>query len=402
MSNALAVAAVTATLRARLFSALGGTEVSTAPPDQAPAAVNGDHVNLFLYRTDLHPSFRNEPAPGSPPGETPRPLLPLVLHYLLASYSDDENRAHQLLGSAMLALHDGPRLTPGEIQQATQAIGGAMAGSDLHLQAERVKVTHESLSQEDIARMWTAFQAPYRTSASYQVSVVLVDSARPGSAPLPVLRRGEQDRQPAARPDVTPLQSAITGLTYPVAGLDSALPGEDVDVAGINLPVGDLVARLRHLTLDLRVELPAPAPADPARDPRQLSLPAAGLAAGTWALSLAEAGAEVLLTPEVVLAVRPEVTGLAAVAAGAGAVTVTVSVAPPVQADQRASVLIGGQAVPAGLIGADTAQPAVTAPLPPGPARVRIRVDGVDSDIVDRQAVPPAFRDDDTAVVVIP
>lgn len=70
MSNSLAIAAVTAALRARVFNRLGGPQVTIVPPDRAAEAVNGDHVNLFLYRADMHPSFRNADPPGSPPGET--------------------------------------------------------------------------------------------------------------------------------------------------------------------------------------------------------------------------------------------------------------------------------------------------------------------------------------------
>jgi hypothetical protein len=392
MSNALAVAAVTATLRSRLFTALGGADVTTAPPDVAPTSVNGDHVNLFLYRTDLHPAFMNDPMPGTPPGESPRPLLPLVLHYLLASYSDDESRSQQLLGSAMLALQDGPTLLPEEIRQATASAGGQLGGSDLHLQPERVKVTHESLTQDDIAKMWTAFQSPYRTSASYQVSVVLVDSALPGAAPLPVLRRGA-----AARPDATSPFPALIRLDYPVADLQSCLPGEMLQAFADNLPPGPFEARLRHMRLDLRLTATVTGPIAPSSALR-IALPAAGLPAGHWALAIAVPGGP-SITNELDLVVRPEVTALAVAAAPAG-VTVTVTLAQPVLVGQVADILVGGVQARVGLLTADTADPAVTAILPKGIAKVRMRVDGVDSDIVDR--ANGGFLTGPNAEVVIP
>jgi hypothetical protein len=212
MSNSLAVAAVTATLRARLFSRLGGPQVTVAPPNKAPDAVSGDHVNLFLYRADLNPAFRNTDPPGWRPGESPKPVLPLVLHYLLAAYSNDEGKAHELLGAAMLALHDSPVLSGDEIRAATAT---ALPGSDLHLQPERVKITQETLSQDDIAKMWTAFGTPFRMSSAYQVTAVLIDSALPGTAPMPVLRRGADGRGPIARPARAPPRCSGSGTPPP-------------------------------------------------------------------------------------------------------------------------------------------------------------------------------------------
>ncbi|HEY6796383.1 MAG TPA: DUF4255 domain-containing protein [Kineosporiaceae bacterium] len=400
MSNALAVAAVTATLRARVFAALGGAAVTTAAPDKAPTAVGSEHVNLFLYRTDLHPSFRNEPPPGTRDGETARPLLPLVLHYLLASYSDDESRAQQLLGSAMLALHDGAILPREEIRQATIAAGGSLAGSDLHLQAAEVTVTHESLSQDDIAKMWTAFQAPYRMSVSYQVSVVLIDSALPGRAPLPVLTRGPGDRAAEARPSAAFPYPAVVTIDYPIADLPSVLAGEEVTCTVANLSAGPLEGRLRHRRLGTSLVAAAvPGTAGHGGQRVAVTVPATA-PAGPWALALAVPGADGPLTPEVEVAVRPEVTALQAADAGAGRRRVTATLATPVQVGQVCSVVVGGLGLAVPLLQAAGADLSASAVLPPGVAKVRVRVDGVESDLVDRAT--GTFRTGPTAEVVIP
>ena len=42
-----------------------------------------------------------------------------------------------------------------------------------------MKLTPQALSTEDINRLWTAFQAHYRATASYLASVVLIRRQRP-------------------------------------------------------------------------------------------------------------------------------------------------------------------------------------------------------------------------------
>jgi Pvc16 N-terminal domain len=380
MSNSLAIAAVTAALRARVFSRLGGSQVTVAPPDRAPDAVNGDHVNLFLYRADVHPTFRNADPPGSPPGESPKPLLPLVLHYLLASYSADEGAAHELLGAAMLALHESPILSGDEIRAGTAT---PLADSDLHLQLDHVKISFESLSQDDIAKMWTAFATPFRMSASYQVSVVLIDSPVPGRAPLPVLRRGANDRSPTALPDADPPFPAVTGVSYAAPGQPAALPGENVTLAVGNLPAANLTAHLRHLRVPVTADVPLPAPPAGATQV-VVTLPAAPLPAGPWALSLAPAAGGAS-TNDVPVAAAPATTAVTATPAGGtpARTRITVTAAQPVLVGQQAAVLVGSQQVAVPLLTADTATLAVTAVIPSGTHKVRLRVDGVDSDIVD-------------------
>ncbi|WP_329280395.1 DUF4255 domain-containing protein [Streptomyces sp. NBC_01451] len=396
MSNSLAVAAVTATLRARLFTRLGGPRVTVAPPNKAPDAATGDHVNLFLYRADLNPAFRNADPPGWQPGESPRPVLPLVLHYLLAAYSDDEGKAHEMLGASMLALHDAPVLSADEIRAATAT---ALPGSDLHLQPERVKISQETLSQDDIAKMWTAFGTPFRMSSAYQVTAVLIDSALPGAAPLPVLRRGTDGRGPLARPGTG--SPALLGIRYAVPGQTGALPGEQVTLLVEHLPAVSLTARLEHLRVpqSVSVSLPAPAAGD---SEVELALPATGLPAGPWAVDLGPQGGGYPRTNELVLGVAPEVDALATAPAG-GTPTrtrVTVTAAQAVLPGQQATVLVGARQLTVGLLTAATTSVSVTAVLPSGQTRVRLRVDGVDSEIVDRAR--GTFRTGPTVEVTIP
>jgi hypothetical protein len=177
MSNALAIATVTATLRHLLdrgLNAVPGVVVSTRPPDKARENCKGNQLNLFLYKTTPNAAWRNFDAPR-PAGEVAgRPLLALNLHFLLSVYGQDDDDAepfsHRLLGEAMRFLHDHTVIEPDALREA-------LPGSDLHLQTERVRITHEPMTIDEMSKLWTTFQTPYRLSVSYEVSTVLIESS---------------------------------------------------------------------------------------------------------------------------------------------------------------------------------------------------------------------------------
>ena len=206
MSNQLAIAAVTATLRSLLVRGVGIPEVTARPLDNARRSATGHQLNLFLYQVLPDAALRNQDMPfRTKPGENDYPPLPLMLYYLLTAYSDDEDdtNAHRLLGEAMGVLHDHPLLGAAEIKNATSPIA-ELSASNLHEQIERVRINLQPLTFEDMSKLWTTFQTHYRVSAAYQVSVVLIESARAPRTPLPVLKRGEDDRGVTSQPDVAP------------------------------------------------------------------------------------------------------------------------------------------------------------------------------------------------------
>ena len=255
MSNSLAIAAVTATLRDVLKLArqalpgdpdpLADLEVVCKPPDKARPNNDGvNTLNLFLYETVPDGALRNMEIPPLRAGETGSPPLPLRLHYLLTAFgrNNDELLAHRMLGRAMSLLHDRAVLMPADIQ-------AALPGADLHRQIERVRVTAQPLSIEEMSKLWTTFQVNYRLSAGYEASVVLIDSARTSRTPLPVLWRGPLDRGLDVYPDPTPPYPALFDLllpaNQPAARLGTAaMPGDVVTLLGTHLD-GDAVALVR-------------------------------------------------------------------------------------------------------------------------------------------------------------
>jgi len=140
MSNALAVTAVTRTLRKLLDDAVKAPvpdnlpadvkptaeiQVTTLPPDKARDGNTAkNQVNLFLYHSVLNSGWRNMDVPRLiMPGETGQPPLPLNLFYLITAYGQDNNEliSHFLLGRAMSVLHDHAVLGRNEISDALAA-----------------------------------------------------------------------------------------------------------------------------------------------------------------------------------------------------------------------------------------------------------------------------------------
>jgi hypothetical protein len=396
VSDAFAVAAVTETLRAVLQRAVDplvpGTVVTALPPDEAFAERPAKGLNVFLYRTSIDGGWLNADPDGMRPGETRRPMLPLVLHYLVTPYvSGDAGAcaADLILGVAMSALHDNPELTPDDLKSAARF-------SNLHRQSERVRITHVPLGVEDNSKLWTAFQSQYRTSVAYEARVVLIESTLPGRAPLPVVRRGEDGRGLVAAASAAGRLPTLEAVPVPVT-----LPGHDLVLTGNRLDAGVPSLRLTHplfgdrLVPDVReaggTEVRALIPDD--------------LAAGTWSATL------VFTTPEggeqttraLPVSIAPRITSSLPLSVGRdarGTASLEVTCATAVHPDQRVELLVGELPVPAEQFGqATTALRFRMADARPGRYALRLRVDGVDSPLLDADSAEPQFAAD-TAVVV--
>ena len=188
MSNVLAIAAASRTLRnllqqrmPLLDTDLSDLEVTLQPPDLARKGISKAQLNVFLYQVVANAAWRNLDMPGRVrPGETAPPALALNLHDLDAV-------SHRVLAAAMSTLHDCAVLDGNDIRNA-------LPGNDLADQVERIRITPLPQSVDELSKLWTAFQTNYRVSSSYEATVVLIYIHLAPRAPLPVRRRGPQDR----------------------------------------------------------------------------------------------------------------------------------------------------------------------------------------------------------------
>src|SRR6516165_8661391 len=179
MSDYLAVGGVSAVLRYLLSTALtsngpssilGSTPGITATsPDLIPTGPNEQpRLNLFMYYVSVNRDLRNLdlPAADSQGNRLSNPPLALNLHYLISAYGSTQFDPEILLAWAMKVFHDTPNVPSQTIQQALTALlsqqqpsaeATLIAGSTLAEQFEQIKITPETLTTEEIYRLWTAF-----------------------------------------------------------------------------------------------------------------------------------------------------------------------------------------------------------------------------------------------------
>ncbi len=407
MSSPTAIATVTAVLQHLLIQATAGADVTTKPPSAARSGSNGSQLNLFLYATHIDPAFNNMALPGQVRnGESATPPLPLVLHYMLTAYgaSDDDIAGQTLMGQAMIALHDHPLLGKADIE-------GILPDSGVQSQIERLRITPEMLSLDDMSKLWSSFHSEYRLSTSYRVSVLLIDSGRAASAPLPVLRRGEEDRGGQATGAASP---ALFSMRFP-DDAPAARLGDTLAIYGTQLGGDTLSAHFRHPLLDDPIDL-APL-ADRSATEIQVVLPGLGddpavgakWPAGFYTLSLAVRRSELpeWSTNALAMPLAPRIIAINPVTVPAGDVTLTVDCRPQVRPEQRALLIFGDRTIapdPFVLPGDPNAASSLTFQIANAQARtepyvLRLRVDGVDSIPVDFSGDTPRFADDQKVTI---
>jgi len=406
MSNPLAIAAVTATLRNLIAHGVGdlpNQNVTTKPLDKAGTDNNGtDQINLFLYQAVINGAWRNMDMPRhTSPGETGHPPLPLNLYYLLTAYGqgDDETRSHQWLGQAMAALHDHPLLGAQEIKDALQA-------NDLHEQIERIRITPQPLSLDEMSKLWTAFQSQYRISVAYRAEVVLIESTLPARTPLPVLTRGKDDIGVAVQPDLLPPYPTITAVSpdvQPPGSESGVVLGESLIVEGFNLDGTNISIQVVHPRVPVLPGL-APVGTTTSREikvtiPDQPQTFAAGICTLSVKVTRPDDTFE-RVSNELPFALVPKILATPPMKAvrNGNQITITLKCSPAVLPDQRVALLVGGDEILADARPgkADslkfTAKNIPAGKFIPGDYFVRLRVDGVDSLLIDRSVQPPVFK----------
>jgi hypothetical protein len=400
MSNATAIAAVTATLRNLL------TEGLTADPDLVDATVtmqpldrarvNGNsanQINVFLYHVLPSGSWRNMGIPGpTRSGIGAAPVLGLNLYYLITAFGRDNDAqrpfSHQLMGRAMSTLHDHPLLGADEIK-------AALPNNDLWAQVERVRFTLQPFSMEEIAKLWTGFQTQYRLSVAYEAAVVLIESTRGTPAPLPVLTRGPADSGVTAQSNLVPPFPTIDQLSLPNRQPTAGL-GDPLTLTGHNLAGAQVVFQF------LATPPPAPntlsaeqgatdtsitvtVPNDPAHWP-----------AGLYTVAAVVSGkAEPGRSNEMPLAIAPRIATALPMTANRtrGDARLKLTCAPEVRPGQRVALLLGSREILAEQRSGQTGDLTfIVKGAVPGEFWVRLRVDGVDSQLVNYATTPPSFN----------
>jgi hypothetical protein len=281
----------------------------------------------------------------------------------------------------------------------------ALSDCGLADQVEQIKITPASLSTEEMSKLWSAFQAHYRPTAAYLATVVLIEPTRPARSPLPVLSRGpvdpatQRDRGVVVQPDLLPPLPAI-GAVSPPGKQPAAVLGNTVDITGHHLNGTNRVVRLANARFNIDTDVPALAAGG--YDLIQFVVPniPANFPVGLYVLSarmVRPGETEPRTTNSLPLVIAPEITTalpLTVARDGTGTATISLSCAPEIRPGQRASLALGEHEVSANLFSAATASLSfVFRNAPAGTFLVRLRVDNIDSAIINHGTTPPSFFD---------
>lgn len=133
-------------------------------------------LSLYLYRIAENSHQKNQCIDRIDPNRSSRPQLTLDLYYMLTPHppeeiSDITERSfamHEVLGSVMQALHNHPVISGPSLK-------GSLAGSGIEL-----RIISAASGDEDARTIWPlCSKRPFRPSACYQVTPVIIESVQP-------------------------------------------------------------------------------------------------------------------------------------------------------------------------------------------------------------------------------
>jgi hypothetical protein len=149
------------------FAGAGTMRVYLNTPAEMTGSRSG--LSVWLYRVTRDPSTLNRPAERISPTRVRPAPLPVRLHYLFSpiinsNATDSPETEQVILGKALQALNDHPHLRGIDLKDD---FGGT-----------RTVVTSrfESLTIDELGRIWEALATSYRTSVSYEVTVVDIEA----------------------------------------------------------------------------------------------------------------------------------------------------------------------------------------------------------------------------------
>lgn len=435
--DVLTIAAVTAVLKNLLENAVSGLSsllngdaaVSALPPDQIKTREEEKpRVNIFLYQVACNQGWRNEDLPShdSKGMRLSNPPLALDLYYLLTVYGKQDFDDEILLGYAMQTFHEKPVLNRELIRSvlpsedtgdsgdsdSQKEILKKLSASGIAEQIELIKISPYQLNTEEISKLWSAFQANYRLSTAYRVSVVLIRSRDRTRSALPVLKRNID-----ALPDSVPAYPALQEVKPP-DNQHAVRMGEILTLSGHHLDGDKVLLRFKNvpfsvsssITLEMPVlsgttstSLQVRIPDDPAGNTvdEQSPMHPDNWKAGIYSIAgiIQKSGNKELRTNELPVSIAPEVKSISVTGE-----EITVTCSPKVWKGQRVTLIIGDREVFAEESKEEKTGTLIfkASSLPRGEQKVRLRVDGVESIFINRKGSEPSFYEDSNHKVNIP
>lgn len=141
-----------------------------------------NRLSLFLYHIVENPFMKNQPMERLSPGRLKYPPLSLNLHYLLTPNIIKETETfkvsdgHTILGRSMQALYDFAILE-GTVLRDLMVETNPDYG-DFFEYIREIRIVLNSLSLDDLTKLWNSLDTSLMSSAAYEVRVAFVESDR--------------------------------------------------------------------------------------------------------------------------------------------------------------------------------------------------------------------------------
>ena len=151
-------------------AALGGTMVVSLSNPQEMVENNLEGLSLWLYRVVRDEEQLNAPAVRDAGGMR-MPPLPVRMHLLVTPLKTTDvlngpELEQAILGKVLYSLYDHPCFRGADLQ-------GDLAGTE-----SEFHVRLEPMTLEEITRVWTALEASYELSVSYELTLARIRSDR--------------------------------------------------------------------------------------------------------------------------------------------------------------------------------------------------------------------------------
>jgi hypothetical protein len=135
------------------------SQISLISPKETVDSNASEKLCVFLYRITEFSTMKNVPSNNV----NKNPPLYLTLHYLFVPYTENAENDQLIMGKILQVFVDNPVLR-GSI------LHGALANT-----GEDLRVTMDSLSPDDLNKIWTVLSSPYKITLSYSVSPVIIE-----------------------------------------------------------------------------------------------------------------------------------------------------------------------------------------------------------------------------------
>lgn len=139
-------------------------DVTVTPPGEDITATQRPIINMYLFRVEENDFAKNRDRTAVGAEALHYPPLALNLTYVITPHATEQIPAYRALGEAMRILYD------------HSIVDGPFLKGGLEHSLEELKLDLCRFNLEELTRIWSAFNQPYRLSVCYQVRIVFIDS----------------------------------------------------------------------------------------------------------------------------------------------------------------------------------------------------------------------------------